>query len=305
MLANRALPPGFRLGRKIGFFSAFARSWEFLLKVGIIPRIMQTSPSVSNLPKIVVTGFLVAIASLAHGALVVNPGISITHNLRVQPIIVQQAAGQGGDLATFFGSASEKGEIEGFVDTIWAQAGIDVTFLAATTYVSSFAYNGFPADYTSATRPTVDLSTIVSGGPVHADPTVLNMFFVEIVPGFTYTTLNTSNGLAFIDGNGVAMFVGGNLLSFGLGREAIASVVAHEIGHNLGLDHLMQAENLLQSGGSPNPGQRINAGQISTIFTDNPGADGFNLLVPVPEPSVGLLGLLAVGAICASRRRRH
>lgn len=240
---------------------------------------------------------------MAQGALILNGASSITHNLRVQPIIVQQAGAQGGATATYFGNSTQRGSIEGYVDAIWAQAGIDVTFLTPTSYVSSFAYNGYPTDYSSTARPTVDLNTIVSNGPVHSDPTVLNMFFVEVVPGFPFTSLNTSNGLAFLDANGVAMYVGSNLLGFTAGLEVIASVVSHEIGHNLGLDHIVETENLMQAGGSPNQGERISAAQKATIFTDNVGTDGFNLLVAIPEPTTGVLGVVALGLTLVRRRR--
>ena len=242
----------------------------------------------------------------ASAALVVNPAQPITHLVQVQPIIVQQAGSEGGAAATYFGTAGQQAIIEAHIDTIWAQAGVDVEFLPTTTYVDSFAYNGFPTDYSATTRPTGDLSAINNAAgapPKSANTAVLNMFFVDIVPGFSFTTENTANGLAFVDGNGVTQFVGDNLLTFEAGREVIASVVAHEIGHNLGLPHLVEAENLLQAGGSPNQGERISAAQIGTIFTDNGGNDGFELLQPIPEPSGMLFGLLALGMFGLRRRR--
>jgi MYXO-CTERM domain-containing protein len=244
-----------------------------------------------------------AMLSSSQAALLVNSAAPITHELRVQPIIVQQAGSEGGDIATYFGIPSQQAEIESYVDVIWAQAGIDVTFLSATSWVSSFAYNGYPEDYTSTMRPTVDLSTLTATGPLNPDPTVLNMFFVEIVPGFSSTSLWSSNGLAFLDANGVTMFVGSNLLTFTTGLEGIAGVVAHEIGHNLGLDHSVEAQNLLAEGGSPDPGHRISAAQIATVFTNGAGADGYDLLIPVPEPAAAVLGVIALG-LAGLRRRR-
>ena len=176
--------------------------------------------------------------------------------------------------------------------------GVDVEFLATTTYVDSFAYNGFPTDYSTNTRPTSHLNDIVTatGSPSQSTiPAIINMFFVDIVPGFSFTSENTANGLAFVGANGVTQFVGDNLLTFETGREVVASVVSHEIGHNLGLFHIAEAENLMQEGGSPDPGERLNAAQIAT-------AQGSNLTQLVPEPSGALLaglGLLLLG----SRRR--
>lgn len=77
----------------------------------------------------------------------------------------------------------------------------------------------------------------------------------------------------------------------------IASVLAHEIGHNLGLDHLEEAENLMQAGGDADPGQRLNAAQISTAL-----ASSFS--VPIPEPATIAL-LVCGGALAWIRIRRR
>jgi hypothetical protein len=226
-------------------------------------------------------------------ALVLNQAQPITHKVTVQPIVVSTT--DGSSTATFFGNAAQKSIIEGLIDDIWAQAGIDIDFLNETSYNDDFAYSG-----TSSPRPTSDLSTIVNAGDLagagNANPLVLDMYLVNVAAGFSYTSLNTANGLAFVGGNGITQFVGSNLLTFTAGQEVIASVVAHEIGHNLGLPHIVEAENLMQAGGSPNQGERLNSAQIST-------ATGSAFAIAVPEPGSFALVALVSGTLLARRRR--
>ena len=229
--------------------------------------------------------------------LIIDPAQPITHVVTVNPIIVSDDG--GANTATYFGNATQEAAIKGFVDDIWAQAGIDVQWKATTSWNSTFALSGTPGS--NNPRPTSDLSAVVSaansaGGILDSDPNVLNMFFVEIAAGFSQLGNNSAAGLAFVNGNGVTQYVGGNLPGFTAGQEVIASVVAHEIGHNLGLPHITEAENLMQAGGSPNQGERLNAAQIQIALADN-------LSVPIPEPST--LPILAAGIFLLARRRRR
>lgn len=241
----------------------------------------------------------VCTAAPSFGQLILNPSQPITEQVTVQ--IIQTIHGSGAPTATVLGDSLQRAAIESLVDSIWAQAGIDVVFLPTVNiYQNTFAFQG-----TTSPRPTGDLSTIVTAGDLagvgSANPLILDMYFVDVVPGFSFTTENTSNGLAFVSGNGIAMFVGDNLLTFQGGREVIASVISHEIGHNLGLDHIVESENLMQAGGSPNQGERLNALQISTALASN-----FSTPVAVPEPGTMALSLLGfAGAAVVWRRRRR
>ncbi|MEO8354013.1 MAG: reprolysin-like metallopeptidase, partial [Chthoniobacteraceae bacterium] len=186
------------------------------------------------------------------------------------------------------------------IDQIWAQAGIDVEFkFRLAPFDDTFSLLGNSGN--NSPRPTGDLNAIVSaanasGGVLDANPKVINLLLVRIVPGFSQTTDNTANGLAFQPGNGIALWAGSNLSGFSSGRDVISSVLAHEIGHNLGLSHVTTAQNLMQSGGPDDDGERLTASQIAT-------ARGSSFLVSVPEPGVSSW-LIAIGLALAIRRRR-
>lgn len=238
-----------------------------------------------------------ATVQFANAALIVNPPIPIQYRVTINPIVVSNT--NGSNTAEFFGTAAQEAEIKSFVDIIWSQAGIDVEWQDVEFWDDTFVNTGDPLN--NNPRPTSDLSTIRNmaniAGLNDPDPTVINMYFVEIAAGFPDVGENTVNGLAFVDGNGITQHVGDNLPGFLSGREAVASVVAHEIGHNLGLPHIVEAENLMQAGGSPNQGERINAAQILTV-------QGSEFAVFIPEPG-SLTLLMGLAVIVGVQRRRN
>jgi len=241
---------------------------------------------------------LVALAPQGAAALIIHPAETITHEVRVQVVHVRDDA--GANPAPLLGTALQQAGIEAFIDAIWAQAGIDIVFESSvTTWDDTWALEGTPGN--NAPRPTSDLSAMMlaaSGDSVlSADPFTLNMFFVDVVPGFSQNGSNTVNGLAFVGGNGSAVWVGPGLPTFGTGREAVASVLAHEIGHNLGLGHIVEDWNLLQSSGQPNQGEQLNAAQIVAALA-SPFATA------LPEPAAVALLAMAALAFDALRRRR-
>ena len=157
-------------------------------------------------------------AGTASAQLIVNPPQTITERVNVNVISVADDA--GANPAPLFGTPLQQSSIFDMIDTIWAQAGIDVAFdFRAGTYDSTFALSGNVGN--NSPRPTGDLSTIVTdagnipgGGVLSADPNTINLFMVVIVPGFSFTSVNTANGLAFRNINGITMWSGSALPGF-------------------------------------------------------------------------------------------
>jgi hypothetical protein len=184
----------------------------------------------------------------------------VIERVTINPIIVSNS--DGSNTAELFGTAAQEAEIKRLIDEIYLQAQVDVEWLAPQTYNNTFANIG-----NGGTRPNSDLTTVVNAGDSagigNSSSLFIDMYFVEIAAGFADTTENTANGLAYVNDNGITMHVGDNLPSFLGGRDVVARVVAHEIGHNLGLDHVSDTNNLM------NDGSDLTVSQITTIVNSS------------------------------------
>jgi len=193
------------------------------------------------------------------------PSGNIREVITVQPIIASNS--DGSNTAEFFGNAAQEADIKRRIDEIFATANVDIEFLPARRVNDTSINLG---SNTSGTRAGSDLNQIVSNGDARGlgspDRNVIDLYFVEQVPGFAQVGESVANGLAFVGSSGIAIQIGDNLPETAGGRNVIAEVTAHEIGHNLGLQHLEVDGNLLAPGGFGDGGSDLNNDQVTMIL---------------------------------------
>jgi hypothetical protein len=197
--------------------------------------------------------------------------VPVTGYVVVQPIDVCQDTGWSnttGSCAPFNTSDSNPNPAKttssttiGFVDSatgknitreIWRQAGIDIVFQPLVTptgsvfqYNSSISQNIQDFDCSTGTCNSPTFKNLSSGLPppnapkgskgptLSSDPTTINMFFVNGLTGILNTGVSVPLfGFGWIGANGIVIN-SGNVFS----TPGRVDNLAHELGHNLGLDH--------------------------------------------------------------------
>lgn len=207
--------------------------------------------------------------------------VSIDFSLDIQPIDVCDNSGNNCAVFNLFEAETKK---------IWEQAGIGINFLSPTKINNT---NFLSIDDNN------ELNNLFSGlgNGQSSNSKTINMWFVNYIyadPG--YVTF----GIAQLGGNNLAIN-SPDVLNFNNGR---IDTIAHEIGHNLGLDHTTygagSANNLMTSGSV-----RTVPSLISDINPDGVKLDTLlpqqisearsssQFLTPVPEPITMLGSLVA------------
>jgi hypothetical protein len=246
---------------------------------------------------------LLSLAGSARAQLIVNSAEPITKAFLVQ--VIDTAANDGSDAAPLFGTSAEQAAIFSDVNQIWAQAGIQVNFeFYSGAWDNTFALMGTSGD--NSPRPAADLSTIVTdaNSALHLDSHANQLYMLQIVPTFSQADSNTVNGYSFTNFDGMSLYVGSSLPTSTTGQDVAASILAHEIGRNLGLTtDTTDNEDLMNPGGSG--GELLTSSQVSTARGSQ-----FVTVATIPEPSttgflVSALLLLFVRPAIFNRSRRR
>ena len=185
------------------------------------------------------------------------------------------------------------------VDLIWAQAGIDVNFIFGGA-ITNAAWDDVSGN---------EFNTVTASQGHFQSSTVLDMFLTHTVEG------RTAYGVGWLGVGGIVIGMD-DVMGFNspLGR---IDTIAHEIGHNLGLDHTTNPYELMASGGirnvpltsaNINPNgldydqlsqAQINSTRMSTLLRDyTPSPPPANNLASVPDSGkTRILLLMSVGAL--------
>ena len=216
------------------------------------------------------------LASSASAAIITNAPRSIDKRVTVQPIVL--ANNNGSSQSYFFGNAPHQAEIEGMVDKIWSQAGIDIEWLTPKVWKKTQYLH-----FSGTVAPMMYSAARAEGVATPAGSKVVNAFFFRSVDGYTPPS-NRAVGMAYFDANGTFQALGSQTVSTQINYQVAARLVAHELGHNLGLEHtannnltnLMLANDPNSSADERLTGSQINAVRSSSLLTPYTPPGDFN-----------------------------
>ena len=250
-----------------------------------------------------------ALLALAAGQAAAAP---VNFQIMINPIQVCQDDGTG---------CAQVGFFEAETDKIWAQAGIDIMFMA-TTQLNETDF--LAVNFQSGVDEHVDL--YLAGNALVGDPNdtmIINMYFVDDLfdDGGNIFGLGCGAPIfaAFCGGGSdgeVGVIIADEVFAFNSGAGRL-DTIAHEIGHVVGLTHsgfgADMDDNFMRSGATrlvpttiddiaPDglDYDQLSQAQIDEVFSDP--NDRFVKVIPEPGPGIQFsLGTLLV----ASRLRRR
>ncbi len=162
------------------------------------------------------------------GAALQSPSAAsvIDRQVTIQPIVVP-------------GASAPYAGYETALDKIWAQAGIDIAFLSPVFHDDG-ADTWVDIDELMASQPNTVPTFFAGSHGQNTNPSIINMWFIDDITGTgSASVTGISNGMFDNQGNPIAL--NGIVISDNIFEDYepdLFYVMAHELGHNLGLWHV-------------------------------------------------------------------